>query len=162
MRQAEGKLMEIIGDWLLNVGPFHWLALAALLIGIEMVMPTQYLIWPGIAAAVTGLLAFVASIGWPMQTGVFAVLSIVLVAASHYWPKAAVDANAPRALNQRTDQMIGRTATVAEDFRHGQGAVTVGDTRWSAQSVDGTDLPAGTRVEIVAAESTLLKVKRTD
>jgi membrane protein implicated in regulation of membrane protease activity len=49
---------------------------------------------------------------------------------------------------------------VAEDFHHGQGAVTVGDTRWAAQSVDGTDYAAGTKVEIVAAESTLLKVKR--
>ncbi len=154
--------MEIFGDWLLNVGPFHWLALAALLIGIEMVMPTQYLVWPGIAAAVTGLAAFLMPLGWPTQVAIFAVLSIVLVAASHYWPKAAVDAGAPRALNQRTDQMIGRTATVAEDFRNGQGSVTVGDTRWSAQSVDGGDLVAGTRVEIVAAESTLLKVKRQE
>jgi membrane protein implicated in regulation of membrane protease activity len=58
------------------------------------------------------------------------------------------------------DQLVGRTATVAEDFHNGQGSVTVGDTRWSAQSVDGADFAAGTRVEIVAAESTLLKVKR--
>ncbi|MEQ1863839.1 MAG: NfeD family protein [Micropepsaceae bacterium] len=154
--------MEIFGDWLLNVGPYHWLALAAILIGIEMVMPTQYLIWPGIAAGVTGLLAFIISFGWTTQLSVFAILSIALVAASHYWPKAAADAGAPRALNQRTDQMIGRTATVAEDFHHGQGAVTVGDSRWSAQAVDGSDLAAGTRVQIVSADSTLLKVKRVD
>ena len=153
--------MEFFGDWLLSVGPFHWLALAAILIGLEMVMPTQYLIWPGIAAAVTGLLASVIAFGWMAQVSVFAVLSIALVAASHYWPKATVEPGTASSLNQRTDQMIGRTATVAEDFRHGQGAVTVGDTRWSAQSVDGQDLAAGTRVEIVSAESTLLKVKRT-
>ena len=151
--------MEIFGDLLLNVGPFHWLALAAVLIGLEMVMPTQYLIWPGIAAAVTGLLAAVIAFAWMAQVSVFAVLSIALVAASHYWPKVAVEPGGA-SLNQRTDQMIGRTATVAEDFHHGQGAVTVGDTRWSAQAVDGQDLAAGTRVEIVAAESTLLKVKR--
>jgi hypothetical protein len=152
--------MEIFGDWLLTVGPFHWLALAAILIGLEMVMPTQYLIWPGIAAAVTGLLAFIVAFGWTAQLSIFAILSIALVAASHYWPKATADAGAPRSLNQRTDQMIGLTATVVEDFHNGQGAVSVGDTRWSAQSVDGGDLAAGTRVEIVAAESTLLKVKR--
>ncbi len=153
--------MEIFGNWLLSVGPFHWLALAAILIGLEMVMPTQYLIWPGIAAAVTGLLAFIAAFGWTAQLSIFAILSIASVAASHYWPKAKADAGAPRSLNQRTDQMIGLTATVVEDFHNGQGAVTVGDTRWSAQAVDGQDLAAGTRVEIVAAESTLLKVKRS-
>ncbi len=152
--------METFGDLLLSVGPFHWLALAAVLIGLEMVMPTQYLIWPGIAAAVTGLLAAVVATGWMAQVSVFAVLSIALVAASHYWPKAAVEPGVTSSLNQRTDQMIGRTATVAEDFHQGQGAVTVGDTRWSAQSADGSDFAAGTRVEIVSADSTLLKVKR--
>lgn len=152
--------MELFADWLLNVGPFHWLALAALLIGLEMVMPTQYLIWPGIAAAVTGLAASLMVIGWPGQVAIFAVLSIALVAASHYLPQAAALTGGMSSLNQRTDQMIGRTATVAEDFHNGQGAVTVGDTRWAAHSVDGQDLTAGTKVEIVSAESTLLKVKR--
>jgi membrane protein implicated in regulation of membrane protease activity len=152
--------MDMFADWLLNVGPFHWLALAALLIGLEMVMPTQYLIWPGIAAAVTGLAASLMAIGWPAQVALFGVLSIVLVVASHYLPQAAKLTGSMASLNQRTDQMIGRTATVAEDFHNGQGAVTVGDTRWSAHSVDGIDFAAGTKVEIVSAESTLLKVKK--
>ena len=150
--------MEDFGALLLDIGPYHWLALAAILIGIEMVMPTQYLIWPGIAAAVTGVLAFIASLDWTAQLAFFAVLSVVLVVASHYLP--ALPQGDVSALNQRTDQLVGKVATVAEDFYHGQGAVTVGDTRWSAQSVDGADYAAGTKVEIVAAESTLLKVKR--
>lgn len=144
--------------WLLEIGPYHWLALAAILIGIEMVMPTQYLIWPGVAAFVTGMLAAFVDIGWTGQLAVFAVLSAILVVASHYLPKQPL--GDVSSLNQRTDQLIGRLATVAEDFRHGEGAVTVGDTRWQARSVDGSDLAAGTRVEVVAAESTLLKVKR--
>lgn len=152
--------MDLLGDWILTIGPFHWLALAALLIGIEMVMPTQYLIWPGIAAAVTGLLTFLMTVGWPVQFGFFAVLSVVLVAGSHYLPKPKAHQAGSGALNQRTDQMIGRVAMVAEDFRNGQGAVTVGDSRWSAESADGSDFATGTRVEIVSADSTLLKVKR--
>jgi membrane protein implicated in regulation of membrane protease activity len=148
--------MENLGTLLLDVGPYHWLALAAILIGLEMVMPTQYLIWPGIAAAVTGLLSFAISLGWVSELAIFAVLSVALVVVSHYLPKTALQATN---LNQRTDQMVGRFATVAEDFRNGQGAVTVGDTRWSAESVDGKDLTAGTRVEIAAADGTLLKVK---
>ena len=150
--------MENLGALLLDVGPYHWLALAAILIGIEMVMPTQYLIWPGIAAAVTGLLSFLIAMDWTAQLAIFAVLSVILVVASHYLPAPTLGPIS--ALNQRTDQLVGRTATVAEDFRNGQGAVTVDDTRWSAQTVDGSDPAAGTKVEIVAAESTLLKVKR--
>jgi membrane protein implicated in regulation of membrane protease activity len=149
--------MEMFATWFLDVGPYHWLALAAILIGIEMVMPTQYLIWPGIAAIVTGLVAFAVAIDWPAQTGIFGVLSIILVVGSHYMPKQAIEA--VRALNQRTDHIVGHKAIVTEDFRNGHGAVSVGDTRWSAESVDGSDYASGTRVEVVAAESTLLKVK---
>jgi len=152
--------MDMFADWLLNIGPYHWLALAALLIGLEMVMPTQYLIWPGIAAAVTGLASALIVIEWPAQIAIFGVLSIVLVVGSHYLPQAAALTGAMAKLNQRTDQMIGQHATVTEDFHNGHGAVTVGDTRWSAHSVDGSDFTAGTKVEIVSAESTLLKVKR--
>lgn len=145
--------------WLLDVGPFHWLALAAVLIGIEMIMPTQYLIWPGIAAAAVGLMAFAFDVDWTVQLGVFAVLSVGLVMVSHYYlPQPAKSDRST--LNQRTDQLVGRIATVAEDFFHGQGAVTLGDTRWSAEASDGSDFTAGTKVKIVAAESTLLKVAR--
>jgi len=152
--------MESIGVWLLDIGAYHWLALAAILIGLEMVMPTQYLIWPGIAAIITGLIALLSDLGWPAQLAIFALLSIALVVASHYLPKPL--AGAVSRLNQRADQLVGRTATVAEDFHNGQGPVTVGDTRWAAQAIDGRDFPAGTPVEIVAAESTLLKVKARD
>jgi hypothetical protein len=145
-------------SWLVTIGPYHWLALAAVLIGIEMIMPTQFLIWPGIAAFVTGLLAFASDVAWTTQLGVFAVLSAILVGVSFYLPKQKL--GDVSALNQRMDHIVGKFATVAEDFRNGEGAVTVGDTRWAAQSVDGSDLTSGTRVEVVAAESTLLKVKR--
>lgn len=145
-------------SWLLEIGPYHWLALAVVLIGIEMVMPTQYLLWPGLAALVTGFLSFFVDAGWVGQLAMFAVLATAFTIASHYLPKQA--AGDVRALNQRTDHIVGTFAVVSEDFRYGEGAVTVGDTRWVAQSVDGSDLTAGTRVEVVAAESTLLKVKR--
>ena len=146
-------------SWLFLFGPYHWMALAAVLIGIEMVMPTQYLIWPGIAALITGVLALVVPVASLTQIGVFAVLSTALLVGSHYLMPKRLAGNAG-GLNERMDQMVGRFATVAEDFRHGEGAVHLGDTRWSARAVDGSDLTAGTRVEIVAAESTLLKVKK--
>jgi membrane protein implicated in regulation of membrane protease activity len=151
--------MENLSDVLLNIGPYHWLTLAALLIGIEMIMPTQYLIWPGIAAAVVGLLSFAVDLSTSVEIGIFAALSAVLVGVSHfYMPKAA--ARVGSGLNQRTDQLVGRTAVVAEDFQHGAGPVTVGDSRWSAQAADGESYVTGTAVQIVSAESTLLKVKR--
>ena len=93
--------MEMSGC--LKSGPITGWRLRRVLIGIEMVMPTQYLIWPGIAAVVTGLLAAFVDIGWAGQLAVFAVLSAVLVVASHYLPKQPL--GDVSSLNQRTDHI---------------------------------------------------------
>ena len=150
--------MEVITQLLLDVGPYHWLALAALLIAIEMVMPTQYLMWPGVAAAVVGLAGFAFDLPFAGEIALFAVMSAGLVAVAHrYLPRP--DGPVAGSLNQRMDQVVGRPAVVLEDFQHGAGPVTIGDTRWSAQAEGGGDLKAGTRVTVVSADSTLLTVK---
>ena len=150
--------MDTLLQVVLGVGPYHWLALATLLIAIEMVMPTQYLLWPGVAAALVGLLAFLLDMSLTAEVAVFAVLSIGLtVMSDRLRPRHQADAGS--SLNQRTDQLVGRPAVVAEEFVHGVGAVTVGDTRWSARSMDGSDFKAGALVVIASAESTLLVVR---
>ncbi len=150
--------MEVITQLLFDVGPYHWLALAALLIAIEMIMPTQYLMWPGVAAAVVGLAGFVLDLPLAGEVGLFAVMSAGLVVISNRLLPASTGPVAG-SLNQRMDQLVGRPAVVLEDFQHGAGPVTIGDTRWSAQAEGGGDLKAGTRVTVVSADSTLLTVK---
>jgi len=150
--------MEVITQLLFDVGPYHWLALAALLIAIEMIMPTQYLMWPGVAAAVVGLAGFVLDMPFAGEIALFAVMSAGLVVISNRFLPASSGPVAG-SLNQRMDQLVGRPAIVLEDFQHGAGPVTIGDTRWSAQAEGGGDLKAGTRVTVVSADSTLLTVK---
>jgi membrane protein implicated in regulation of membrane protease activity len=150
--------MEEFLQAVLDIGPYHWLALAALLIAIEMVMPTQYLMWPALAAAFVGLIGFLVDIPVVGEVTVFSVLAVGLTVVSHrLFPPERSDA--ARWLNQRTDQLVGQTAIVAGDFRGGAGGVMLGDTRWAARSVDGSDLIDGTRVIVAHAESTLLVVK---
>lgn len=150
--------METVLHTLLDVGPYHWLALAALLVAIEMVMPTQYLIWPAVAAAVVGLVSFLIEIPVVGEIAVFAVLSAGLtMLADRLFPSGVVDEK--RTLNQRGDQMVGQMAVVADDFVGGAGGVVVGDTRWAARSADGSDLVAGTRIVVAQADGTLLIVR---
>lgn len=150
--------METFMQAVLDIGPYHWLALAALLIAIEMVMPTQYLMWPALAAAFVGLVGFLVDIPVAGEVTVFSVLAVGLTVVSHrLFPPEQGDA--ARLLNQRMDQLVGQTAMVAGDFQGGAGGVMLGDTRWAARSVDGSDLREGTRVVVAHAESTLLVVK---
>lgn len=150
--------METFLHAVFDIGPFHWLALAALLIAIEMVMPTQYLMWPALAAAFVGLIGFLVDISVVGEVTVFSVLAVGLTVVSHrMFPPERGDA--ARWLNQRMDQLVGQTAIVAGDFQGGTGGVMLGDTRWAARSVDGSDLKEGTRVSVAYAESTLLVVR---
>lgn len=150
--------MEAFLQGMIDVGPYHWLALAALLIAIEMVMPTQYLMWPALAAGFVGLIGFAVDISLVGEVTIFSVLAVGLTVVSHrLFPPQRGDA--AQALNQRMDQLVGQTAIVAHDFQGGSGGVLLGDTRWAARSVDGSDLREGTRVSVAYAESTLLVVR---
>lgn len=147
-------------DILSNLGPFHWWALAAILVGVEMTMPTQYMLWPGLAAIVTGL-AVLLFPGLPFvaQLVLFALMSGGLALTAHYWPRGAAEDDTRVRLNQRTEGYIGRQAIVAEDFAGSRGVVVLDDSRWQAESIDGRALPSRTVVEIVGSDGALLKVK---
>lgn len=147
-------------DVLSNLGPFHWWALAVILVGIEMTMPTQYMLWPGLAAIVTGL-AVLLFPGMPFvgQLVLFALLSGGLALSARYWPMGAAEDDVRVRLNQRTEGYIGRQAIVAEDFKGSRGVVVLDDSRWQAETIDGRPLPSRTVVEIIGSDGALLKVK---
>jgi len=57
--------------------------------------------------------------------------------------------------------MIGAVGTVKEALSP-RGSIFVWGERWQAVSHDGQEIPAGTRVKIVALEGFLLTVKREE
>jgi hypothetical protein len=143
-----------------NLGPFHWWALAVILVGIEMMMPTQYMLWPGLGAIITGLaLLLVPGLPFVAQLVLFAALSGGLALTAHYWPKGSAEDDARVRLNQRTAGYVGRQAIVAEDFAGARGVVLLDDSRWQAENIDGRPLSSRTVVEIIGSDGALLKVK---
>ncbi|EDP64349.1 hypothetical protein BAL199_09008 [alpha proteobacterium BAL199] len=138
---------------------WHWIALGLVLALGEMVLPTNVLLWFGIAGIVTGLIVACVDLGPAYQMVIFATLAFV-----SYFPvrwaarrfRAGDDSNSA-ALNQRGRSAIGHHVTVIEAIEDGYGAVKVGDSRWRAMCVQ--DLPAGTKVEVVDVEGTTLKVR---
>lgn len=142
-----------------ELGPWNWVVLGLVLLGLEIFAPGVYLLWIGIAALIVGaasLALWEAGFwGWQVQVLLFLILSL----ASAYFGKKFVvshqgDTDQPL-LNRRSEQMIGRTATLAEPIRDGRGRIQLGDTLWR---VSGPDLPAGTRVRVIAAADTDLEL----
>jgi membrane protein implicated in regulation of membrane protease activity len=58
-------------------------------------------------------------------------------------------------LNRRAEIYLGRTFTLERPIVDGRGRLRVDDTVWL---VEGPDLPAGARVQVIGVDNTLLRV----
>jgi len=150
-------------DFLTNLSPWHWWALAVLLLALELIAPSSLFLWPAVAAGIVGIvLWFQPHIGLLAQILVFAILAAAALIALRIkpWRKAEDSGGKPVLLNRRTAQYPGRRATVVDGFRNGRGEVEIDDTRWQAEALDGSDIEAGVSVKIQEVDGNLLKVAR--
>lgn len=134
---------------------WHWLTLGLLLLVAEvMVAGTSFLMWIGFAALATGLLAFLAPVGWQLQLVIFGVASVGSVLLWRRYVKFQPAPGAP-VLNQRGAQYVGRVVRLEEAIVGGTGRVRLDDTLWT---VRGADAPAGSQVRIRAQDGNLFDV----
>jgi len=149
--------MDIL-TWLDNLQFWHWWILAALFAGIEILAPGVFFIWLGAAAALTGIIALVIpGMGWQIEALVFAVLAVASVVYWRHRIKLSKGKDDPAAtLNRRGEQMIGRTAVLAEPIQNGRGKAKIDDSVWR---VEGSDLPAGTQIKVTGVDGAVLKVE---
>lgn len=152
--------MESITEFLNTVHAWHWWALGALLLAAEIMSTTQYLLWPGIAALLIGLLKFMV----PPMDGRLAVFlfAVVSVVATFLWKRSSwgrAERTTHSTLNDRSAQYVGRIVECEESFVNGRGPVRVDDTRWVASVVDGSAPAKGDMLTIEAADGAELKVR---
>ena len=132
--------------------------LAAILFVLEVMAPGIFLMWFGMAAAVTGAIAFGFDIGWQWQLVWFCLLSLaaVLLALEISAQESACKASGRCSTSVRCS--ISASATILIDpIVNGRGSVKIGDSVWR---VEGPELPKGARVRVIGADGTLLKVRR--
>jgi membrane protein implicated in regulation of membrane protease activity len=141
-----------------ELGPWNWMVLGFLLLVMEVIAPGIFMLWIGIAALLIGaasLLVWDAGFWtWQVQVLAFLVLSLASAYVGHRIASARKASDQPL-LNRRGQQMIGRTATLAEPIQNGRGRVKLGDTLWR---VSGPDLPAGAQVRVTGAADTDLEL----
>lgn len=154
--------MEPVVEFLSALSYWHWLALGGVLLILEIFTPTFYLIWPGIAAVVVGVLKLIMpDLTWQASLTIFGVMSLAAILVWHFFYKSGPkhDVVETSALNQRARRYVGRRAVVAESFRGGRGPVLLDDTRWQAVNEGGNDLGAGASVEVTGADGAVLRVR---
>ena len=137
---------------------WHWWILAGILMVLEIVAPGVFLLWLGIAAAVTGLIAYVVpTLDWQWEALIFALLSIVIVWGWRSYQRRHPTQTDLPTLNRRGEQYVGRRLSLDQPIVNGRGQVKVDDSTWR---VEGADLPAGTPVVVTGVKGTILVVER--
>ncbi|WP_295806287.1 NfeD family protein [uncultured Nitratireductor sp.] len=144
-----------------ELGPWNWMLLGFVLLAAEILAPGVFLLWIGIAAILTGALSLqlwdMAAWTWQVQVLVFLALSLI----SAYAGKRLMDSRRNEEtdqpfLNRRTEQLVGRTATLEEAIENGFGRIRLDDTLWR---VAGPELPTGTRVRVASVDAGTLRVE---
>ena len=136
---------------------WHWLAIAAMLLVVELLAPGMFFLWLAVAAALTGmLLLLLPDLSLSHQLIGFSVLAILNIGLFrriflHYPAKT----DEPR-LNRRAEQYIGRMFTLEQPIINGQGKLRVDDSWWK---IEGDDCAAGEKVKVVAAAGVILRVQ---
>ena len=144
-------------DWLTSIEqPYLWLALGLLLVTAEMLLPGFFLFWLGIAALITGVVAWTVPIGIPLQILIFASLAVVTVfLGRNYLRKNPIEPVDPN-MNKRAERMAGEIAVVVEAISGGTGRVKHGDSEWLAR---GPDTKVGAHVRITGSDGAVLVVE---
>ena len=155
--------MEILASAFEVITPWHWLGLALVLLGIEMMLGTYDLLW--ISAAAFGATLWAALplpaglSSWQAEAIVFCIAALVLLVFGRTVFSNLRSAVSDRpSLNQRGRSLVGKKAVAVTDFAAGEGRVKLGDTTWMALADQAIVITQGMEVTVQDTEGTVLKV----
>jgi len=129
-----------------------WFGLAAVFIIGEIFTEGFFLLWFGVSAALSGVLALF-GVGAAVQWAVFVVVSGVLLAVSRRFADRFTHKQPP---GIGADRLIGRRGVVLAKIDNMQnvGKVRIDKEKWRAESDDDSVIESGTRVEVVRLDGT--------
>jgi len=145
---------------------WHWFALAAGLLVIEIVAPGVVFLWLAAAAALVGVAAALVGDGLTptAQIALFAVAAMISVPvgrhiARRFGGDGTAQNDAASDLNRRGDAMIGAVGRLEDASVDGRARVRIGDTVCSATLAQGVgDLPQDASIVVQAADGANLIV----
>ncbi|HMN86004.1 MAG TPA: NfeD family protein, partial [Bauldia sp.] len=62
----------MILDWIRSLGPWTWVIVGIVLLGLEILAPGNVFVWMGLAALVVGALALGLDVAWQFELLIFA------------------------------------------------------------------------------------------
>lgn len=154
----------MVMEFITMLGPWTWVIFGLILLCVEIVAPSTFLLWPGLAALIVGGVTLIMGLDadnplwtWQLQILSFLVLSLVITFSGRRLMKKYDKSPVEQPdLNERGAQLVGQNVTVTVAIKNGQGRVKIGDTTWS---VRGPDVKAGQMVRVVGNDGNHLLVE---
>lgn len=148
--------MNLIAD-LYAAQPFWiWLAVGVLLLAVEAMFSTEWLLWPAVAAGLVAVMTAVGvRLGLPGEVAVFAVLTVIATLLSRRLIQKANPDGVD--INDRDSRLIDQRARVVEAFVGGRGRVFVSGAEWPAV-IEGEAPDVGQDVVVRGVSGSLLTV----
>lgn len=124
-----------------------WLIAAGIFFITEIFTVGFLIFWLGVAALITMIVSFFTS-NITIQTSVFVVSSILLVFLTKPFVKKVSKKDT---VPTNVFSIIGKKAIVIKDINciEGTGQIKVNGEVWSAEGINGTDIPKNSEVEII-------------
>ena len=134
-----------------------WLAIGVLLLAVEAMFSTEWLLWPAVSAGVVAVMtAAGVRLGLPGEVAVFAILTVIATLLSRRLISKA-NPDGPD-INDRDSRLVGQRARVVETFVAGRGRVFISGAEWPAEIV-GEAPVEGQDVVVMRVNGSLLTVQ---
>ena len=134
-----------------------WLAIGVLVLAVEAMFSTEWLLWPAVSAGVVAVMtAAGVRLGLPGEVAVFAVLTVIATLLSRRLISKA-NPDGPD-INDRESRLVGQRARVVETFVSGRGRVFISGAEWPAEIVGEAPIE-GQDVVVMRVNGSLLTVQ---
>jgi len=134
-----------------------WLAIGVLLLAVEAMFSTEWLLWPAVSAGIVAVLTAVGFRPGPAwEVAIFAVLTVIATLLSRRLVSKA-NPSGPD-VNDRNSRLVGQRARIVEAFVGGRGRVFISGAEWAAE-IEGEAPPAGQDVIVDDVSGSMLKVR---
>jgi inner membrane protein len=135
-----------------------WMVLGLALLGLEMLLGTQWLLW---SAASAGVVAIITLLGVPMGIITQIVIFTALSVTSALWSRKLLKPATDQDINDPHQRMRGQPAIVLSGFEGGNldGRVSFDGVEWPAVAEGAVSFAPDTRVTIVRVNEGKLYIK---
>lgn len=148
-------MFEVLTFW-------HWLSIAGILLIAELLLGAEFLLWLAFPAIASSAVAYIApGMDWRVQVLLYIVFSVAaLVVWNKFYRGKKLQVTDKPHLNQRQNQFIGRTFTLAEVLDNGEGKIVVDDSQWRVRlSEVSQKAKKGSLVKVVDTDGMILLVE---